>query len=186
MASQAAIAPELLARARADQVATLYASWHRNDRVDGAGAAILYVLWITRRPPRWHCGSRSQNQAWRGLLCAWRCTASDCRSRALGRLLVGGLGDRRCVVGACGHRDVSRFAAASSASDRLPFQRRAGRPQSHRRLQAIVLQLRAGGARSARRPRRHRRRPVSSLYRAGAPRRACLRAVFRPAGQSTF
>ena len=76
MASQAAIAPELLARARADQVATLYASWHRTTASMTLGAAILCtVLWdheAAATMALWFAAILA-NQAWRGLLArAWR------------------------------------------------------------------------------------------------------------------
>ena len=76
MASQAAIAPPLLARARADQVATLYASWHRTTASMTLGAAILCtVLWDREDPTTmafWFAAILA-NQAWRGVLArAWR------------------------------------------------------------------------------------------------------------------
>ncbi len=76
MASQAAIAPELLSRARADQVATLYASWHRTTASMTLGAAILCtVLWdheAAATMALWFAAILA-NQAWRGLLArAWR------------------------------------------------------------------------------------------------------------------
>ena len=46
MAASAAIAPPLLERARADQVATLYSSWHRTTASMTLGAFLLcVVLW---------------------------------------------------------------------------------------------------------------------------------------------
>ena len=78
MTSQGAIASPLLARARADQVATLYGSWHRTTASMTLGAAILCtVLWdredaITMA--LWFSAILA-NQAWRGLLVrAWRRT----------------------------------------------------------------------------------------------------------------
>ena len=76
MASQAAIPPELLARARADQVATLYSSWHRTTASMTLGAAILCtVLWDREAAATmalWFAAILA-NQAWRGLLArAWR------------------------------------------------------------------------------------------------------------------
>lgn len=76
MGSRDAIAPLLLARARADQVATLYASWHRTTASMTLGAAILCtVLWDREDPATmaaWFAAILA-NQAWRGLLArAWR------------------------------------------------------------------------------------------------------------------
>ena len=76
MASQAAIAPPLLARARADQVATLYASWHRTTTSMILGAAILCtVLWDREDATTmglWFAAILA-NQAWRGVLArTWR------------------------------------------------------------------------------------------------------------------
>ena len=76
MATQAAIAPVLLARARADQVSTLYASWHRTTASMTLGAAILCtVLWdheAAATMALWFAAILA-NQAWRGLLArAWR------------------------------------------------------------------------------------------------------------------
>ena len=75
MATPAALAPALLARARADQVAQLYAGWHRTTASMLLGAALLcFVLW-GRASPAWMAvwvGLIVANQAWRGLLVrAW-------------------------------------------------------------------------------------------------------------------
>ena len=75
MAAPAALAPALLARARADQVAQLYASWHRTSTSMLLGAALLcFVLW-GQAAPSWMAAWVAlivANQAWRGLLVrAW-------------------------------------------------------------------------------------------------------------------
>ncbi|HET7032481.1 MAG TPA: HAMP domain-containing sensor histidine kinase, partial [Casimicrobiaceae bacterium] len=67
----AAIAPPLLAHARADQVASLYRSWHRTTVSMTLGALILCgVLWD--QEAGWTMGvwfaAILANQAWRGLL----------------------------------------------------------------------------------------------------------------------
>jgi signal transduction histidine kinase/FixJ family two-component response regulator len=67
----AAIAPPLLERARADQVATLYGSWHRTTGSMLLGAFILcVVLWDQESPlvmGTWFAAILA-NQAWRGWL----------------------------------------------------------------------------------------------------------------------
>lgn len=69
--TSAAIAPPLLARARADQVATLYGSWHRTTGSMVLGAVILcVVLWDQESPQVmvvWFAAILA-NQAWRGWL----------------------------------------------------------------------------------------------------------------------
>jgi len=71
MAGVASIASPLLARARADQVATLYRSWHRTTLSMTLGALILcLVLWEQESAVAmtlWF-GAILANQAWRGLL----------------------------------------------------------------------------------------------------------------------
>ncbi len=71
MASLAAIAPLQIARARADEVATLYRSWHRTTASMTLGAAILCtVLWDREDAvvmALWFAAILA-NQAWRGLL----------------------------------------------------------------------------------------------------------------------
>ena len=71
MAGVASIAAPLLARARADQVATLYRSWHRTTLSMVLGALILcLVLWEQESAVAmtlW-LGAILANQAWRGLL----------------------------------------------------------------------------------------------------------------------
>ncbi len=76
MAAPAAIASPLLARVRADQVATLYGSWHRTTASMTLGAAILCtVLWDREQAVvmgLWFAAILA-NQAWRGVLArAWR------------------------------------------------------------------------------------------------------------------
>ena len=76
MAAPAVIAPPLIARARADQVATLYGSWHRTTASMTLGAAILCtVLWDREDPAimaLWFAAILA-NQAWRGWLArSWR------------------------------------------------------------------------------------------------------------------
>ncbi len=67
----AAIAPQLLARARFDQVGTLYRQWHRTTVSMLLGAGILcVVLWGQVAPPlmaAW-IGAIGVNQVWRGAL----------------------------------------------------------------------------------------------------------------------
>ena len=75
MSAPAALAPALIARARADQVAQLYASWHRTTTSMLLGAALLcFVLW-GHAAPAWIAAWVAlivANQAWRGLLVrAW-------------------------------------------------------------------------------------------------------------------
>ena len=75
MATPAALAPALLARAHADQVAQLYAGWHRTTASMLLGAALLcFVLW-GQASPAWMAAWVAlivANQAWRGLLVrAW-------------------------------------------------------------------------------------------------------------------
>jgi hypothetical protein len=71
MASAAAIAPPLLARARADEVETLYGSWHRTTASMTLGALILCtVLWDQQSETAlgvWFAAILA-NQAWRGAL----------------------------------------------------------------------------------------------------------------------
>jgi len=71
MKAAAAIAPPLLARARADQVAVLYRSWHRTTASMALGAAILcLVLWDREDAAvmaLWFAAILA-NQAWRGAL----------------------------------------------------------------------------------------------------------------------
>ena len=76
MAAPAAMSAPLLARVRADQVATLYSSWHRTTASMTLGAAILCtVLWDRENAVvmgLWFAAILA-NQAWRGVLAgAWR------------------------------------------------------------------------------------------------------------------
>ncbi|MEO8751660.1 MAG: hybrid sensor histidine kinase/response regulator [Casimicrobiaceae bacterium] len=75
MTPSAALAPALLARARADQVAQLYASWSRSSLSTVLGAGLLcFVLW-GQAAPGWLAVWGALivgNQAWRGVLAqAW-------------------------------------------------------------------------------------------------------------------
>src|SRR5512138_3573598 len=67
----AAVAPPLLARARADQVALLYRSWHRTTVSMALGAALLCVVLWERESATvmalWFAAILA-NQAWRGAL----------------------------------------------------------------------------------------------------------------------
>jgi signal transduction histidine kinase len=70
------IAPALVARARADQVAELYAGWHRTSASMLLGAALLCAAMWGRASPwlmaAW-CALIVVNQLWRGVLVrAWR------------------------------------------------------------------------------------------------------------------
>jgi signal transduction histidine kinase/CheY-like chemotaxis protein len=71
MTPQVAIPAPLLARARADQVATLYRSWHRTTASMVLGAAILCTVLWGEAPPlamaSWFAAILA-NQAWRGAL----------------------------------------------------------------------------------------------------------------------
>ncbi len=71
MKAAAADAPPLLARARADQVALLYRSWHRTTASMALGAALLCVVLWEREDPTvmalWFAAILA-NQAWRGAL----------------------------------------------------------------------------------------------------------------------
>ncbi len=71
MPARAAVAPRLLARARADQVAILYGSWHRTTVSMALGALILCtVLWDQESATAmavWFAAIVA-NQAWRGAL----------------------------------------------------------------------------------------------------------------------
>jgi signal transduction histidine kinase len=98
----AAIAPPLLAHARADQIATLYRSFHRTTGAMVLGALILCgVLWDQERGSMmgsWLAAILA-NQAWRGLLARayWRAqpTIADARRWgtywAIGSTLAGAL-----------------------------------------------------------------------------------------------
>lgn len=71
MTPPADIAPHLLARARSDQVVTLYGQWHRTTLSMVLGAVILCtVLWGEATPAFMVCWLAAilANQAWRGVL----------------------------------------------------------------------------------------------------------------------
>ena len=71
MTPPADIAPHLLARARSDQVVTLYGQWHRTTLSMVLGAVILCtVLWGEATPAFMACWLAAilANQAWRGVL----------------------------------------------------------------------------------------------------------------------
>ncbi len=71
MSPLAAIAPSLLARARADQIVILYRSWHRTTLSMTLGAAIFCVVMWGQVRPMWMAawiGAILLNQAWRGRL----------------------------------------------------------------------------------------------------------------------
>ena len=71
MALTSALAPRLLARARADQVATLFTQWRRTTTAMALGAAILIVvMWGTVRPALFAAWFAAilLNQAWRWAL----------------------------------------------------------------------------------------------------------------------
>ncbi len=75
MPQRAALAPLMLARVRADQVASLYAGWHRTSMSMLLGAVLLcFVLW-GQVSPWWMAAWAALivvNQAWRGVLArAW-------------------------------------------------------------------------------------------------------------------
>jgi len=68
---RAAVAPDLLARARRDQVETLYGQWHRTTVSMLLGALILCTVLWGQAPPALMAGwlvAIGVNQAWRGLL----------------------------------------------------------------------------------------------------------------------
>ena len=71
MATLATIAPPLLARARADQVATLYAHGHLTSWSMGLGALILCAAMWNEVPVPWMvgwCALIALNQLWRAAL----------------------------------------------------------------------------------------------------------------------
>lgn len=75
MSSPAAFAPAVLARARADQVAQLYAGWHRTSLSMLLGATLLCLVLWDEASPWWMATWVAlivANQAWRGALArAW-------------------------------------------------------------------------------------------------------------------
>jgi cadmium resistance protein CadD (predicted permease) len=76
MSPLSSVAPALIARARADQVATLYSRWHLTSISMGLGAAILcVVMWdyIAAGAMIGWLALIALNQVWRGALArAWR------------------------------------------------------------------------------------------------------------------
>src|SRR6266542_3105103 len=109
MAASAAIAPPLLERARADQVATLYSSWHRTTASMTLGAFLLcVVLWDQESAAVigvWFAAILA-NQAWRGMLArAYRRAAPPMRDAcrwgnrwALGSTIAGALWGVAAIV----------------------------------------------------------------------------------------
>ena len=87
------------------------------------------------------------------------------RVRALGSLVVAGIDHRRVAVGCGRGRAVPGLAGPRGAAHRLPVRRRDRRPQSHGRLQAVVLRLRAAGAAAADRARRVGSRHGAPVHR---------------------
>ena len=75
MSPPSALAPAVLERARADQVAQLYAGWHRTTVSMLLGAALLCLVLWSQLSPAWivvWLALIAANQAWRGLLArAW-------------------------------------------------------------------------------------------------------------------
>ena len=125
----------LLAHARADQVATLYGSWHRTTASMVLGALILCgVLWQQEAPgvmAVWLAAILA-NQAWRGVLVrAYRRANPPVGDAARwGAYWAVGLDPRRCAVGCGRRRDVSGAAGLSGALHRLPVRRDPGRAES--------------------------------------------------------
>jgi two-component system, sensor histidine kinase len=76
MSPLSSVAPALIARARADQVATLYSRWHLTSISMGLGAVILCgVMWdyVAAGPMIGWLALIALNQGWRGALArAWR------------------------------------------------------------------------------------------------------------------
>ena len=105
------IAPSLLARARADQVATLYARWHRTSVSMLLGAALLCAaMWGEASPWLMACWVAliAANQAWRGAArarVAPRATRASAAAPRWGRYWVDRLGD---WPARCGARRPSR------------------------------------------------------------------------------
>ena len=177
MAPLAGVAPALIARARADQVATIYASWTRTTASMLLGAALLGIAMWSVVPPALLGG-------WLALVAvepalplaidaglAARAPGAR-RERSMGTLLGDRFGRGGRVVGARRGHDVPGVRRAPGAADRVPVRRRAGRSQPDRRLASVVLRLRAAGAVAADPARRLGRRRRPSVHRAGAVRRA--------------
>ncbi len=182
--SAAAIAPPVLAHARADQIATLYRSWHRTTASMVLGALILCgVLWdqeIGGTMAVWFAAILA-NQAWRGLLArAYRRAQPPRRRRmAMGSLLGRRVDAGRRAVGRRRARHVSRVAGLPGALHRLPVQRHPRGIEPHRGLSAVVLRVRPRVARAAHRARRDRGGSGAPVHGAGAGRRPGLRPGLR-------
>ena len=104
MSAPAAVAPPLLARARADQVATLYARWHLTSLSMVLGALILCaVMWDHVAPAAvvvWLAADRVEPGVARSARPRVAPRAARHRGRAaLGPLLGGRLHGRRRAVG---------------------------------------------------------------------------------------
>jgi signal transduction histidine kinase/CheY-like chemotaxis protein len=114
MATLATIAPALLARARADQVATLYAHGHLTSWSRGLGALILCAAMWNEVPIAWMatwCALIALNQLWRAALVrAFRriCPGADAAPR-WGRYWATGSALAGALWGAAG---VTMFPAA--------------------------------------------------------------------------
>jgi len=71
-----ALPPAILARAHADQVAQLYAGWHRTSASMLLGGTLLCIVMWGQVAPWWMAAWGAlivANQAWRGVLArAWR------------------------------------------------------------------------------------------------------------------
>jgi hypothetical protein len=155
MPSLTALAPRLVQRARADQIATLFTQWPVATGSMILGAAILItVMWGTVAPrlfAGW-MGAIIVNQAWRlWLVRRYRAAAPEPvrrarwgRAWAVGSTLAGRSGVSpalSCSYPAIqGIRRCSSFASLSSDSRRH---------QPHRCLQGVAVRLRAAGAGSA-------------------------------------
>ena len=118
-----------------------------------------------------------------GARLAPRAAGTRRRRARWGALLGGRLDARRRAVGRRRGRDVPGVALAPGAAHRLPVRRGPGRAQPHRRLQAVVLRLRAPRAGAADRARGLRGRPGAPVHRAGDGRRAGVRAGVRASGE---
>ncbi len=183
-----AIAPRLLAHARADQVATLY----------GRG---------TGRPRRWCsarsscaacCGSRSRrwsmavwfaailaNQAWRGVLARAyrRAQPAVADARALGTLLGRRLDARRRAVGRRRRRDVPASPSYQALFIVCLFSVILGGLNLTAVYKPSFYGFVLAALAAADRARRDRGRPGAPLHGAGAGRRARLRAGVRAPAQ---
>ncbi len=94
---------------------------------------------------------RQPGMAWRARQGVSARSTGRRRCPAVGPLLVVRLRAGRRAVGCRGGRDVSGIDGARGAADRVPLRRHPGRSQPHRGLQAVVLRLRAAGARATHR-----------------------------------